>query len=62
MPINKTKCLPFKDTWAAEGTELHTALLEKNGHKAYMIYERCEKERAAMESRYEARQGVSRGL
>jgi hypothetical protein len=45
MPVNRKKCLPFKDTWAAPNSELYAALELKDNQKAAMIYERCEKER-----------------
>ncbi len=46
MPINKLACLPFRDTWAAPGSDMHKALSEGNKTKAKEIYERDQREQA----------------
>ena len=42
MPINHEVCLPFKDVWAAPGSQMYEALKEKDFEKAKRIYEQCE--------------------
>ncbi len=49
MPINHKVCLPFKDTWAAKGSELYEALEAKDFVKAKAIYDRCEEARVKLE-------------
>ena len=37
------KLIPYKDTFAAPGSELYKALQDKNEKKAAQIYNECEK-------------------
>lgn len=42
MPINHAKCLQFRDTWAAPGSDLYAALEAGDQQKAKQIYDACE--------------------
>jgi uncharacterized protein (DUF1778 family) len=42
MPINHAKCLRYKDTWAAPGSQLYEALENGDKAKAEAIYQECE--------------------
>jgi len=46
MPINRQRCIRFKDTWAAPGSALHAALTDGDKPKAIRIYNECERNRA----------------
>ncbi|QRE00496.1 hypothetical protein [Burkholderia phage BCSR129] len=43
MPINKARCIRYKDTWAAPGSALHQALTDGNKKAAEKIYNECER-------------------
>lgn len=49
MPINHEACLPFKDVWAAKGSELYAALEAKDFEKAKRLYEEGEEKRLKLE-------------
>jgi hypothetical protein len=51
MPINTKACKPFKDTWAAPGSQLHAALEDGDRKKAAAIYDECEKRLAQEQGR-----------
>lgn len=49
MPINHEICLPYKDLWAAPGSELYAALEAKDFEKAKRLYEEGEEKRRKLE-------------
>jgi hypothetical protein len=50
------KSLPYKDTWAAPGSQLYLALENNNMGLAKAIYEQCEAEARDLVTRYEPSQ------
>jgi hypothetical protein len=49
--MNTDKCKRYRDVWIAPGTDMFAALEAGDMNKAAEIYERCEREAAALRSK-----------